>query len=62
MDDPTNEHEQGDLLFNHKERVQTLSLSLSIEEQLIRLCTDAGFVQKSRSWTTLYDKGMMINS
>ena len=28
MDDPTNEHEQGDLLFNHNERVQTLSLSL----------------------------------
>ena len=41
MDDPTNEHEEGYLLYNHKEREQTLS----IEEQLIKLCTFAGFVE-----------------
>ena len=38
---PTNDQEKGDLLFNHKERAQ----HLSDEEQLIKLCTDAGFVK-----------------
>ena len=37
----TNEQEQGDLLQNHKERVE----NLPNEEQLIKLCTDAGFLK-----------------
>ena len=36
-----NEQAQGNLLHNHKERVQ----NLSNEEQLTKLCTDAGFVK-----------------
>ena len=36
---PNNEPEQGNLLFNHKERVQ----NFSNEEQSIKLCTDASF-------------------
>ena len=38
---PKDEQEHGDLLFNHKERVQ----NLSDEEQLIKLCIDAVFVK-----------------
>ena len=38
---PTNEQAQGDLLYYHKESVQ----NHSNEEQLIKLCTDAGFVK-----------------
>ena len=38
---PINEQALGDLLHSHKERVQNLSK----EEQLIKLCTDAGFVK-----------------
>ena len=38
---PTNKQEQGNLLFNHKERAH----SLSDEEQLIKLSRDAGFVK-----------------
>ena len=37
----TNEQEQDDLLYNHKERVP----NLSNEELFIKLCTDAGFVK-----------------
>ena len=37
----TNEHEQGDLLYNHKGRLQ----NLSNEKHLTKLCTDAGFVK-----------------
>ena len=38
---PTNDQEKGDQLFYHNERVR----NLSDEEQLIKLCTDAGFVK-----------------
>ena len=38
---PTNEQAQGDLLSYHKERVQNLSK----EKQLIKMCTDAGFIK-----------------
>ena len=37
----TNEHAQGELLPNHKERVE----NLPDDEQLIKLCTDAGFMK-----------------
>ena len=38
----TNEQAQGDLLQNHKERVA----NLPNDEQLIKLCTDAGFIKR----------------
>ena len=37
----TNEQAQGDLLQNHKEQVE----NLLDDEQLIKLCTDVGFVK-----------------
>ena len=37
----TNEQAQGDLLQNHKEQVE----NLPNHEQLIKLCTDAGFIK-----------------
>ena len=43
---PTDEQERIDRKFNHKERVQ----NLLDEEQLIKLCTDAGFVKIVVVW------------
>ena len=37
----THEQAQGDLLQNHKERVE----NLPDDEQLIKLCPDAGFIK-----------------
>ena len=37
----TDEQAQGELLFSHEDRVQ----NLSDEEQLIKMCSDAGFVK-----------------
>ena len=41
VEDHTNVQAQGNLLQNHKERVKNLSNA----EQLIKLCTHAGFVK-----------------
>ena len=38
---PTDVQAQYELLFNHEDRVQ----NLSDEQQLIKMCTDAGFVK-----------------
>ena len=50
---PTNEQAQGDLLYNHQERVQNLSK----EKQLIKMCTDAGFIKTVAPGHFFFNKG-----
>ena len=54
---PTNEQALGDLLHSHKERVQNLSK----EEQLIKLCTDGGFVKTVAPGQFCITKGKLEN-